>query len=271
MDLIDVSARVTQRLPERIGTRLGWHLGQRASRKTRIARLRSGGRVAADVGDHLHRGMFFRGEYEPAVTRFLASVATPGWSVVDVGANVGYFSVAAVDFGGRATRVIAFEPHPVLGEMLAITARSNPGTSIMVERAACGSEVGTATLYVSPESRNSGLGTLCRDLHDSPGVQVAVVRVDETCRRHDVRPDLIKIDAEGFEKQVLDGCGRLLDERVPAWFLIELSPERENPEPLISRLREHGYRPRQIRADGSLTTLGQINYAYEDLCFERAD
>ena len=50
-----------------------------------------------------------------------------------------------VDFGGPASRVIAFEPHPVLGEMLAMTARANPGASITVERAACGSEAGTAT------------------------------------------------------------------------------------------------------------------------------
>jgi FkbM family methyltransferase len=271
MDLIDLAAHVTRRLPDRAGTVLGWHLGQRASRKTRLAHIRTGGRVAADVGDHLHRNMFFRGEYEPAVTRFLAAVATPDWRVVDVGANVGYFSVVAADLGGPGSRVIAFEPHPVLGEMLAATARANPLAEINVERAACGSESGTATLYVSPEERNSGLGTLRSDLHDGPRVQVPVVRLDDVCRRYDVLPDLIKVDAEGFEVEVLRGCGFLLDERVPKRFLIELSPDRDDPKDVISRLADHGYRARQILPDGSLTEVGDINQAYEDICFERVD
>ncbi len=123
-DLVDLTARLTRALPARIGTRIGWHVGQHASRKPRYARLRTGGRVAADVGDHLHRHMFFRGEYEPAVTRFMASIARPSWTVVDVGANVGYFSVLAADLGGPGSQIMAFEPHPQLNGMLTLTARA---------------------------------------------------------------------------------------------------------------------------------------------------
>ncbi len=66
------------------------------------------------------------------------------------------------------------------------------------------------------------------------------------------RPDLIKIDAEGFELEVLRGCGELLEDRVPRHFLIELSPHREDPADLVGLMIEHGYAPHQIDPDGSL-------------------
>jgi FkbM family methyltransferase len=268
-DLVDLTAHLTRALPARIGASIGWHVGEHASRKTRVARIRSGGRVAADVGDHLHRHMFFRGEYEPAATAFVASIASPGWSVVDVGANVGYFSVLAADLGGAGSRVLAFEPHPRLFEMLTMTAASNPGAEILVQAAACGNAPGSATLHVSPDERNSGLGSLRGDLHDTNCIAVAVVRLDDVCHARGIRPDLVKIDAEGFELEVLQGCGALLEHRVPSHFLVELSPQRDDPADVIGLLTDNGYEPRQIRPDGSLAPLGPINHVYEDVCFAR--
>jgi FkbM family methyltransferase len=212
--------------------------------------------------------MFFRGEYEPTATQFLRRVATPGWSVVDVGANVGYFSVLAADLGGPSSRVLAFEPHPRLAGMLELTARHNPG-DICVQVAACGSESGTARLYVSPEDRNSGLGSLRSDLHDTKSVEVSVLRLDDCCQERNLRPDLVKIDAEGYELEVLRGCGDLLERRVPRNFLIELSPQREDPARVIALLAGHGYAASQIRSDGSLQPVEKIADAYEDVCFRR--
>jgi FkbM family methyltransferase len=268
-DLVDIAARVTRALPARLGTPLAWHIGQRASRKTRIARLRTGGRVATDAGDHLHRSMFFRGEYEPAVTKFLQSVARPGWTVVDVGANVGYFSVLCADLGGPGSHVVAFEPEPRLNAMLERTASVNPQADILVQIAACGSTPGLATLHLSPDDRHSGLATLRSDLHDTRGVQVLVLRLDDFCGAHGIRPDLVKIDAEGFELEVLRGCGYLLEQRIPQHLLVELSPEREDPATTIGLLRYHGYEPFNIGPEGSLTPLGKLNEVYEDVCFVR--
>jgi len=269
MDLIDAASRLTRVLPEPIADRAAWHLGQHASRKTRIARLRTGGRVAVDVGDHLHRTMFFRGVYEPAVTRCIQKIAKPGWSVADVGANVGYFSVLCADLGGVNSRVVAFEPHPRLGDMLAHTASLNPRSKIAVEKAACGSKSATATLYVSPEDRNSGLGSLRDDLHNTAGVEVRVVRLDAVCDSHGMRPDLVKIDAEGFEREVLEGCGSLLTTRIPECFIIEVSPHRDDPHTVIDMLHHCGYEGFQIGPDGSLIPITSLTKVYEDLCFVR--
>jgi FkbM family methyltransferase len=269
MDLMDIAARCTRVLPQRFGSPIGWHLGEHASRKTRLARLRTGGVVAVDVGDYLHRPMFFRGEYEPGVTRFLTSVATRGWTVLDVGANVGYFSVVTADLGGPGSRIVAFEPHPRLNAMLKLTAHANPDAGITVQMVACGSSPGAATLRVSPENRNSGLATLREDLHGTQGLTVLVVRLDDHCRTYGLRPDLIKIDAEGFEHEILCGCGYLLEQRVPRHLLVELSPQREDPARIIGLLAEHGYEASQIRSDGSLARLGALNYVFEDVCFSR--
>jgi FkbM family methyltransferase len=269
MDLIDLSGHVTRRLPAGLGEPLGYHLGARARRKTRLAHVRTGGRVAADVGDHLHRTMFFRGVYEPAVTKFLESIARPGWTVIDVGANVGYFAVTASDLGGEGSRILAFEPDPRLGAMLEHTARANPSSKIMVDRSAVSDRPGKAIFHPSPEERNSGLGSLRPDQPETRPVTVPVVRLDTACQERGLRPDLVKIDVEGFEVQVLDGSGFLLSERVPAHFLIEVSPQRQDPGLIISRLAHYGYQPWQICDTGALRPIGEIRHIYEDLVFTR--
>jgi FkbM family methyltransferase len=128
--MLATAARITRLMPDKLGDSIAWRLAERCGRTPRIAKLRSGGRVAVDVGDYGHRHMYFRGEYEPDTTRLFASLSEPAWTVLDVGANVGYFSVIAAQCGGPGTTVVAFEPNPRVYEMLKQTSSLN-GQSII--------------------------------------------------------------------------------------------------------------------------------------------
>ncbi len=222
-----------------------------------------------DVGDYVQRPMFFLGEYEPETTRLFRRLAHPGWTVLDVGANVGYFSVVAANLGTPGSRVVAFEPHPQLADMIAQSIPLNPNLNITLERAACGDRSGMMALHLSPQDRNNGLSTLRTDIFpDAPTVQVPVLRLDDYCTEYDLRPDLLKIDVEGFEAQVLRGAGWIIDDRVPSWVLCEITPERDDPYELIGLMRERDYECCQITESGDLTPVGRMT-RWGNVCFSR--
>ncbi|HXW58394.1 MAG TPA: FkbM family methyltransferase [Solirubrobacteraceae bacterium] len=264
-DPLHLAARVTQALPDRVGAALGWKLGQRARRVLRVARLKTGGQLAVDVGDYLHRAIFFLGEWEPETTRLFRRLAHPGWTVIDVGANAGYFSVVAGSLGAPGSRVVAFEPNPQLGNMIAQSILLNPELDITLERAAGGDRAGMMALHMSPEDRNSGLSTLRADLYPhAPTLQVPVLRLDDYCTEHDLRPDLLKIDVEGFEAPVLRGAGWIIEDRVASWVVCEMEPD--DPSELISFMRRRGYRCSRITESGDLAPFGGMTRT-GNVCF----
>ena len=67
-----------------------------------------------DVGDAIAREACFTGRYEPQDTQLIRSLVRPGDAVVDLGANWGYYTLAAAHWTTATGRVIAFEPDPRL-------------------------------------------------------------------------------------------------------------------------------------------------------------
>lgn len=267
MDLMPLAARFTKALPHRLGASIGWRLGERASRRERVARLRTGGRVVVDVRDHVHRPMFFLGEYETPTTRLLRRIAFPSWTVIDIGANVGYFSVVTADLGGPGSIVTAFEPNPRLHTMLLRTAGMNMA-AITAERAACGDQSGHLPLHLSPEGRNSGLSTLRPDLFtDASTVMVPVVTLDSYCAARGLRPALIKIDVEGYEFEVLRGAEAMISDGTPRWIICEISPARFDPSALFDWMEARGYTVHRITDEGLLAPLVGVTQYFENVCF----
>jgi FkbM family methyltransferase len=274
MDPLRPVACVTRRLPRRLGASLGWRIGQRASRIDRVASLRTGGRLVVDIGDYVHRPMYFLGEYEPSTTRLFERLAIPGWTVLDIGANAGYFSVVAATLGAPSARVFAFEPNPRLGNMLSRSISLNPRLDIVLERVAVADQPGKLPLHLTSVSRNSGLSSLRPDLPDTEGevITVPVVSVDEYCVLHSLRPDLVKIDVEGAELQVLQGASRMLAERQPRWVICEVSHDREDPNVILNLMSSHGYDAYSISEAGALRGLTlDPNVVFENICFIRRD
>jgi hypothetical protein len=59
--------------------------------------------MVVDLSDWRHHELLSLGVYEPHVTALMKRLAQPGWTVVDVGANVGYFALLASYLGGITT------------------------------------------------------------------------------------------------------------------------------------------------------------------------
>jgi len=179
---------------------------------------------------HLYRPIIDRGRYRlrfspcrfatllyryPSLCRddeqFLSHYLKPGMTYVDVGANIGTTTLAAAGAVGAAGTVIAFEPHPGTFRDLSDNVALNPDLAarISLVAAAVGDSTGTA--------RISNL--LDNDVNhiDGTGIPVPMTTLDEALNGTE-HVDLLKIDVEGYEKNVLQGAAEILEKTSAIYF-----------------------------------------------------
>jgi FkbM family methyltransferase len=207
---------------------------------------------------------WFQGRaYEAETVALFARVLRPGDTVVDVGANHGYFTVLAGTLVGAKGRVEAFEPNPAVAAALARVLRRNGlDGRIPVHQAALSDREGWAEFFVSVSPVNDGLSSL---LAASDALEHGVIRADHTIRvptqTFDAfaeraglgRVDLLKVDVEGAEAMVLRGMERTLAQRPPRRIVCETTLESGAAKLLLAR----GYTARPLDHGG-----GQGNYLF---------
>ena len=216
--------------------------------------------MALSMSDGFHRRIYFFGEYERATTALFRSLVGAGSTVFDVGANVGYFSMLSCELGAGVVR--AFEPNPTVRELLVRNASLQP-IDIDIIPAACSDHEGTMPLYLAGPS-NTGASSLT-GAGGEDSVVVDVITLDAYAERTNTRPDLLKIDVEGHEREVLAGAGSLLDTKRPT-VIAEVGEDKRDD--VVELMRSHRYQPHSILADGSLGVHGpKRKGGPENICF----
>lgn len=146
-----------------------------------------------------------QGAYNPFVSRLMKEWIGPHGTMIDIGANIGYFSL----LGARYTdgTVFAFEPEEHNFDLLSRNTRLNGCTNVKPIRKAVGNTAGTLKLYKS--SGNAGDHHTYPTAEKRQATEVEVVRIDDVL--HEVQNvRLIKIDVQGFEENVVRGMERIL-------------------------------------------------------------
>jgi FkbM family methyltransferase len=191
---------------------------------------------------------FCHGDYEPDETRLLTRLATGKSTVLDIGANIGWFSLhlSAVLTGAEA-RIHAFEPvSETWRRLVANVALNGLGGKVRAHRLAVSDRLGDLELIV-PGSVPGAASML--DLHpDIPSAaeRAATVSLDHFLEAEAVgHVDLVKCDVEGAELKVLMGAERLLTRDRPI-LLLELLRKWSrafgyHPDDALHLLARHGY------------------------------
>lgn len=208
-----------------------------------------------DVG--VSRGCLL-GDWEEAETRFVRSVLRPGDTVIDIGANIGWFTLLAASRCGPNGRVHAFEPHPRIARYLRRSVfDSRVDDRVRVHELALDTASGSVTLGSSVNTTNPGHNWLVDD-DRRPDAQlecftVARARLDDILPG--VLPRLIKIDIEGAEARALNGAREMLRQGRPT-LLCELFPEQlasvsgVSAAAFIHDMAELGFACRRLRLSG---------------------
>ena len=246
----------------------------RRARNYLAQRLRRGGRsfrrleicgetVELDVADLTGHAPFFLGvPYEKTLT-LLVTGLHPGDTFIDVGANVGYFTVLAARRVGDTGRVYAFEPHPDARARLAANLARN-GVAHRVEICSDAlSDVDGGAVELFVPGHESSLSTLRPATAAVPAskftrsIPVRTTTFDAWLRTHPCDPALIKLDVEGAEDLVFRGMENTLRSHPPRRIVCETT----EGSAADGMLRAYGYRVQSIEAPSDAVVYG--NFLYE--------
>lgn len=162
-------------------------------------------------------------EGDEASSEALKRLAQKGGVVLDVGANVGVYSMLCARWAGPEGRVFAFEPAPATLVLLRDHLQMNGLTErVEVVPQAASDEVGEAVFYTHDFSGENSLSAgFAERVPEAATVRVPMTTLDAFCQAHEIAPTLIKIDVEGYELQVLRGARETIRRYQPA-LLVEM-------------------------------------------------
>ena len=192
---------------------------------------------------YMGQALLLYGECSELESRFILSLLRNPGLVIEVGANMGVHTVPmARSLAGQGRNMLVFEPQPVIFQQLCANLALNGLMNVRAFPYACGRENGQVTFEI-PDYRSTGNfgGTGMSEGAGAPDARretVQCVRVDDLAPEGQV--GLIKVDVEGFEQQVLEGCEGILARCRP---LLYVENDRlENSASLIQWLFDHDYR-----------------------------
>jgi FkbM family methyltransferase len=198
-----------------------------------------------DLGFSCH--VMLDGYWEIWLTLFFARTVTPGMTVMDIGANLGYYTLLLGEAVGPSGHVIAVEPVPQTSELLKKTIDLNGMAERvrLVTAAAAGPGTPVVTMYV-PENEPKNAAIITAPLAGT--IKVPAVSVDELTT-HLSRLDLVKIDAEGAEQVIIEGM-RVTIQHLRPNLLLEFNAHRYKDAAAFLEILSQSY-PRMQTLDFS--------------------
>jgi FkbM family methyltransferase len=218
---------------------------------------------------YIGRAIELYGEAHELELEFLRTLCSEGSYVFDVGANIGDHTVPLAQHAGPHGRVFAFEPQPVIFQMLCGNVALGRLTNVETVHAALGAAPGTILIPEIDYRHPANYGGV-EVSQFSQGRPVPVRTLDEFIDLP--RADLVKIDVEGMECSVLAGGRRFIKKFRPLMYVE--NDREEHSADLISALQALSYRlfwhlpplfnPRNFRGNGENVFGGIV--AWNMLC-----
>ena len=250
-----------------------------------ISQTRAGSKFRVRPSDFVENRICFFGTWEPSITHQFENLLKVGDVVLDVGSNIGFYSVLSAKLVGPTGKVLAFEPSRSIRERLNFNLELNQLNNVEVVPQGAWHEPGQAVLNLVDGNRgSSSLGEIS---NSSSSESVELSRLDEAVPEELIeRIRLLKIDVEGSEWAALQGASGLLDRASNIAVICEVCPERlatlsGSVEELVDFMASRGFSARVIPNDYSVEAYiaGKVNEPHElqlplqsacDVLFERS-
>ncbi|MCP4359516.1 MAG: FkbM family methyltransferase [Chloroflexi bacterium] len=218
--------------------------------KSFITRIQHKSLIKGSTEDLIQRYLYFFGMWEPNLTRFVRQRLTAGDVFVDVGANIGYFSLLASGLVGKQGRILAFEASPTIYELFLDNIVLNQCSNIVPHNIAAGDTIGTTPVFFSGE-HNIGMTNTVQGLVGQFETEVALLPLDtmisDTMWK---KVRIVKIDVEGAEFSVVKGLRKLLEKKSNpnVEIVVEVNPnplqlQGIDPAEILAFFQEFGFFP----------------------------
>jgi len=192
------------------------------------------------------------GAYERKDFSMLLKLVPPGGTFVDIGANIGWYSIHVAN-ADREANVIAVEPIPSSFRWMLAAIAANSLTNVTPLNTAVGAQSGTTTLFV--DATISGAASAAPSTGEAglEAITCEVKTIDEIVYSHNGTADVLKLDIEGGELLALRGATRVLSEQRPIVFCEMLRklarPFGYHPNDIIALMGDYGYDCYRAEAD----------------------
>jgi FkbM family methyltransferase len=204
--------------------------------------------LAGDTADMIQQYLYYFGVWEPVLSAWVAQRLAPGDTFVDVGANIGYYSLLASTRVGGSGTVVAIEPHPGIFRELQGNLARNRARNVRAVNLAASDRTGRCRLFSGP-GHNVGEATLFDDGNGASECEVGTAPLSDILQPAEARQArLIKIDVEGAEESVVAGMEPILSGcRADLEVVVEFHPpllarQGRRPEDLLARFAGAGFR-----------------------------
>ena len=155
---------------------------------------------------YLYRAYRYKYRLDPQEIGYIINNLNEGEIAVDVGSHKGGYLYWLQKCVGKNGKAYAFEPQLLLYNYLQDMAQNFGNQNVIIENKGISSKHGTLDLFIPITKSGSSPGARVNltEKHDEhTKVQIDVVTLDNYFLKNDILPNLIKIDAEGHEKEVL--------------------------------------------------------------------
>jgi FkbM family methyltransferase len=194
-----------------------------------VARTQFQTKMLCDLRDKIPATIFHFGLWEPDISHMIAGLLSEGDVFVDVGANIGYYSLMASRLVGDAGAVVAVEASPRIFSRLEANIRANQAANIRAVNVAAADQSGRVTIYSGPRQNSGASSTLKEWRNGEAEAVVAALPLDQILTEDERgRVRLVKIDVEGAETPILSQLLSSIDSYPhDMGIIVEFSPDSE--------------------------------------------
>lgn len=174
------------------------------------------------------------GIYEPYETQLVLNTVKKGDVVIDIGANIGYYTLIFAKLVGENGKVLAFEPDPTNFELLKKNINVNGYHNVDLQQKAVCDQKQKINLFLSDDNKMDHRIIDPKDGRRS--IEIDGVSLDEFLPPDQKMVNFIKIDAQGAEFQILKGMSQTLQKNKDLKVIIEFWPKifmENNWDPLV--------------------------------------
>jgi FkbM family methyltransferase len=188
--------------------------------------------------------------WEPVESSVVLGLLGPGEVFLDLGANIGYYTILASFACGPQGAVYAFEPDPANFDLLERNVALNGLRNTVTVNAAVGATTGSVTLFHSEDNRGDHRTYDTGDRTSS--VLVRKVALDDWFAGRSSRVDFVKMDTQGSEVEIIDGMRGLIEANrrhlrmVVEFWPFGLAGSGKSAAALVERLRRFGFSVQKV-------------------------